>query len=759
MRTIDDRNRLILAMSKFCKTHQGRTLKVTGIDVVEMQLWAQKNVKVKQAPKPKEEEAMVDDVVEEDVQLDCEEIASNEELVSKDEEEDMDALLGMYVLGIDEAEAFSERLKRELHALDDANIHAILENAPLVDEVTEQLDESMSNVEDLESWLGAINIKLRHMREDIASIESRNNSLEIQAHNSNALLKELDVISGRFRVPPNYAATLRTGSFEEAKVGEIVEACKWLASALHDLEPSSIEPSYMRMRAVREKHAELGNLKDVFLSRATQFLSNYFSSVVESMLNDKSAFSQKGQLRKPDHSDLRYKCRIFARLIQHMKALDKNSLVPLRKSFCMSLNLLLRREAREFARELQSSTVVKQSITASLDRLDSGRSQQSLKESPSSSGCVVSDAYAKMLQTFIPYLVDESSFFTSFMCFGVQPLAQPEDDEDDVEGDADIPITPKHEAQESKMLKEALQELLNGIQEDFYAIVDWAHRLDPWSCISMKAVTEKYLSSHKAEAAWFVYRLLGDLQTRISAHFNQVVADTCKQYERPDRGQSGVLFSIIKFANLSALMESQIMGQSSRESIDEAYRKLAGTIFEVIDMIAKNDPRNSEIFLLDNYAAFQDRMYELANVTPILERFYNQAADAYAEACVQYVHTMINYQFERLFLFVQKVENLLISVEPDQVSSMLGYTRTDLRKTLKASLSGVEKSLQATYKRMQRSIQRQDVLSTLWNSYFKEKFLEKYKVLEEILAKCYKDEALHPSSVEMKAILDGMYSN
>jgi len=38
----------------------------------------------------------------------------------------------------------------------------------------------------------------------------------------------------------------------------------------------------------------------------------------------------------------------------------------------------------------------------------------------------------------------------------------------------------------------------------------------------MKGVTEKYLSSHKADAAWFVYRLLDDLQDRISSHFNQV---------------------------------------------------------------------------------------------------------------------------------------------------------------------------------------------------------------------------------------------
>lgn len=40
-----------------------------------------------------------------------------------------------YVMGISEAEAFSERLKRELQALEAANVHAILENEPLIDEV------------------------------------------------------------------------------------------------------------------------------------------------------------------------------------------------------------------------------------------------------------------------------------------------------------------------------------------------------------------------------------------------------------------------------------------------------------------------------------------------------------------------------------------------------------------------------------------------------------------------------------------------
>jgi len=41
-----------------------------------------------------------------------------------------------YVIGIDEAEAFSERLKKELGALEAANVHAILESEPLVEEVS-----------------------------------------------------------------------------------------------------------------------------------------------------------------------------------------------------------------------------------------------------------------------------------------------------------------------------------------------------------------------------------------------------------------------------------------------------------------------------------------------------------------------------------------------------------------------------------------------------------------------------------------------
>lgn len=46
-------------------------------------------------------------------------------------------------------------------------------------------------------------------------------------------------------------------------------------------------------------------------------------------------------------------------------------------------------------------------------------------------------------------------------------------------------------------------------------------------------------------------------------------------------------------------------------------------------------------------------------------------------------------QFERLFQYAQKVENLLYTIQPEEVPFQLGYSKMDLRKTLKASLSGV----------------------------------------------------------------------
>ncbi|XP_077233196.1 exocyst complex component SEC3A-like [Tasmannia lanceolata] len=758
MRNIDDRNRFLLCILNMCKEIFGRLPKVVGIDVVEMALWAKENTTTVTNQVNAQDGPAASIMTQDDLKVTVE-----RDLVSQAEEEDMEALLGTYVMGIGEAEAFSERLKRELQALEAANVHAILENEPLIEEIMQGLESATICVEDMDEWLSIFNVKLRHMREDIESIESRNNMLEMQSVNNKTLIEELDKLLERLRVPSEFAASLTGGSFDEARMLQNVEACEWLTGALRALEVPNLDPCYANVRAVMEKRAELEKLKTTFVRRASEFLRNYFASLVDFMISDKSYFSQRGQLKRPDHADLRYKCRTYARLLQHLKSLDKNCLGPLRKAYCHSLNLLLRREAREFANELRASTKASRNPPVWLEA--SAGSNQAVNNADTST---VSEAYSKMLTIFIPLLVDESSFFAHFMCFEVPALVPPgapsanakqngstgDDSNDDDLSLMDLDgndIKPGKNSEELGTLNESLQELLEGIQEDFYAVVDWAYKIDPLRCISMHGITERYLSGQKADAAGFVRLLLDDLESRISMQFGRFVDEACHQIERNERNvrQMGVLSYIPRFAILATRMEQYIQGQS-RDLVDQAYTKFVSIMFVTLEKIAQTDPKYADIVLLENYASFQNSLYDLANVVPTLAKFYHQASESYEQACTRHINMIIYYQFERLFQFARKIEDLMYTISPEEISFQLGLSKMDFRKMLKSSLSGVDKSINAMYRKLQKNLTSEELLPSLWDKCKKE-FLDKYESFAQLAAKIYPNETF-TSVAEMKEL-------
>ncbi|KAL5074011.1 hypothetical protein RYX36_012995 [Vicia faba] len=754
MRNIDDRNRLLLSILNICKDVLGRLPKVVGIDVVEMALWAKENTPAVPTQTNQAGGATVEYAVNEaELKVNVE-----KELVSQAEEEDMEALLGNYITGISQAEAFSERLKRELQALEAANVHAILESEPLIDEVLHGLEAASNCVEDMDEWLGMFNVKLRHMREDIESIEIRNNKLEMQSVNNQSLIVELDKLVEQLHIPSEYSAFLTGDSFDEAQMLQNIEASEWLTGALRAFEVSNIDPTYAKMRAFKEKRGELQIIKSTFVRRASEFLRNYFATFVDFMMSDKNYFSQRGQLKRPDHADLRYKCRTYARLLQHLKILDKNCLGPLKKAYCCSLNLLLRREAREYANELRASNKTARSLTEG--STGSGQNANSVDTS------TVADAYAKLLTVFIPLMVDESSFFAHFMCFEVPTLdvnkSGPSNDakDDDDLGIADIDDNESKSSTgissvELAALNESLQDLLDGIEEDFYAVVEWACKIDPLCCISMHGITERYLSSQKADAARFVRLMLGDLESRISMMFTRFVDDACHQIERSERNvRQSVLPYIPRFATLATRMEQYIAGQS-RDLVDQAYTKFVSIMFVTLEKLAQTEPKYADIFLIENYAAFQNSLYDLANVVPTLAKFYHQASEAYEQSCSRHISMIIYYQFERLFQYARRIEDLIFNnVSPEEIPFQLGLSKVDFRKMLKASLSGMDRSIGAMYKKLQKNLTSEELLPSLWDK-CKKDFIDKYDSFVQLVAKIYPAESV-PSTQELKDLLANM---
>ncbi|EMS63260.1 hypothetical protein TRIUR3_16118 [Triticum urartu] len=686
MRNIDDRNRLLFCILNICKEILSYLPKVVGIDIVELALWAKENTLTLDNQENNNQEGRETSVATQTERKVTAKVTVENDLVSqaKDEEEDMEALLDTYVMGIGEADAFSERLKQELVALEAANVYQLLESEPLIEEVLQGIDAASATIDDMDEWLRIFNLKLRHMREDISSIESRNNGLEMQSVNNKGLVEELEKLLERLRIPQEFAASLTGGSFEESRMLKNVEACEWLTGAIRCLEVPNLDPSYVNMRA----------------------------------------------------------------------SLDKSCLGPLRKAYCQSLNLLLRREAREFANELRASTKAPKNPAVWLEG-----SNNAGQNGSSADTSTVSDAYSRMLTIFIPLLVDESSFFAHFMCFEVPALVpagapnvnkrrsganDPDDDDLSLMDPDGNDIKPDNTSVELGTLNDALQELLDGIQEDFYAVVDWAYKIDPLRCISMHGITERYLSGQKDDAAGFVRKLLDDLESRISVQFSRFIDEACHQIERNERNvrQTGILAYIPRFAVLASRMEQYIQGQS-RDLIDKAYTKLVSTMFTTLEKIAQSDPKTADIVLIENYAAFQNSLYDLANVVPTLAKFYHQASESYEQACTRHISSLIYLQFERLFQFSRKVDELTYTIAAEEIPFQLGLSKTDLRRVLKSSLSGIDKSIGAMYRRLQKTLTSDELFPSLWDKCKKE-FLDKYESFVQMVTRIYGNEPIMP---------------
>ncbi|KAJ0834849.1 putative exocyst complex component Sec3 [Helianthus annuus] len=222
MRNLDDRNHLLVCILHICKDAMGHLPKVVGIDIVELALWAKMDL----------QEMCFS---EGDAALEVE-----NELVSQAEEEDLEALLGTMLKGIESA--------------------AIC-------------------VEDMDEWLALFNVKLRHMREDIEAIETRNNKLELQSINYKGLGVELDKLLEKLHIPSEvhyfqplvtyfdlmfdhdaqlYSLQVSDGlleALEESSLRKYIEACEWL-----------------RVRCkVKEKRAELEIIKLTFVRKACDF--------------------------------------------------------------------------------------------------------------------------------------------------------------------------------------------------------------------------------------------------------------------------------------------------------------------------------------------------------------------------------------------------------------------------------------------------------------------------------------------------------
>ncbi|GBF98439.1 hypothetical protein Rsub_11084 [Raphidocelis subcapitata] len=279
-------------------------------------------------------------------------------LVSAKEEADLEELLGLYALGLGEPEEFAARLQDEHAALEAANVYGLLESGPLVEGVLTQLRRTQGVLDDLHESLKVFDLKLRHMRDDIAAIEASNNSLERQSRNNAALLAALDRLLADIDIDAATARRLESGPLD----AQHLPAAAAAAWALHDKRrrlaagggPGAVSPLVAGMRAVKDARARLDGLAQRFVSRAAQHVATAIGNAAGEAMTEGAAAGDRGaRLSPPDRGRLREAVARCQPLVAALAALDPSALARLQMHYAQNVNSLLRRELRACSSELR----------------------------------------------------------------------------------------------------------------------------------------------------------------------------------------------------------------------------------------------------------------------------------------------------------------------------------------------------------------------------------------------------------------------
>eukprot|EP00892_Ulva_mutabilis_P005436 jgi/Ulvmu1/3264/UM151_0012.1 len=182
-----------------------------------------------------------------------------------------------------EVGALRARLEAEHTAHEAANVQAILGSAAAVPRVIQAITGAGERLGDLELTLDMFDGKLASMREDIGSIEARNNSLETQARNLERLRASTTELLHTLSAPKEVAA-LDTMQLSDdnvtAAISGVVALKRKLESFTGDsTDARALRREVMEMRAVNEFKAQLQAVSAGFLGRA----SKHLCSVVRNM--------------------------------------------------------------------------------------------------------------------------------------------------------------------------------------------------------------------------------------------------------------------------------------------------------------------------------------------------------------------------------------------------------------------------------------------------------------------------------------------
>ncbi|XP_072920730.1 exocyst complex component 1 isoform X3 [Hemitrygon akajei] len=277
------------------------------------------------------------------------------------EEQDIEIMMDGCEYAISNAEAFAEKLSRELQVLDGANIQSIMASEKQVNILMQLLDEALKEVDEIEYKLSSYEEMLQSVKEQMDHISQSNDLIQLSNTNNMKLLEEIEFLVNYLDLSKGHIKALTDGDLSSSKG---IEACTNAAEALLQCMNVALRPGHEELHAVRQQQQQFRDLREQFARRLTNHLNNVFVQQFTQTLtlfyrrasyhsvyghDQSSTLAQHSiELTLPKHLPFHRDLLRYAKLMEWLKNTDREKYEGLNKNYVDYISRLYEREIKEF---------------------------------------------------------------------------------------------------------------------------------------------------------------------------------------------------------------------------------------------------------------------------------------------------------------------------------------------------------------------------------------------------------------------------
>ncbi|CAO3581957.1 unnamed protein product [Absidia cylindrospora] len=610
------------------------------------------------------------------------------------------------------AAVLEKRLLGELHALEAANVHAIIQSDERVHSVVDRIDKALDDLDNMESWLSLYAAELNSMGDDIHEIENQNRGLQILTVNQNSLIDEMDQILNAISIPRESLDNLKYDPMETTDdIMEIQNSAELLQRALK----IKLEGNLHELSAVKEMIETYNTYNIEFSTRIFEHLKSEFESQARELMENKPPNQNKLALAHPheqvEDALIRYQGfslwekemepRMYNELQRHYASTmaptyerDISDMVEITRSYYTTLrnrplddmDYHFRSDESRSARALAYGAKLGNVATGGSGggggtNIETTRHKNILRgsfDSQRSSGSMdddekaAADAFSQLMnqcamhvcreQNFVCDLFEQSPFAPkSFLERGPVYASVPDKSRlySRREKIRDVKI--------SKKVQNWMETIFESFEPTVVPLVEFSLKSDPLQAISMMASVEFQLEKWKESDQEFNFTFFDSLMLRIRRTFKQFVMDQIKIIDDAkvsSKKRRGILPSFRTFPLFVNRIEMASMGVENdfqtRQTINDAYDKVIKSMMSSLDTNARDSDEtgddkeqlNSNIMYIENMHHFYHALR--SNRLPILEKWVKEAKAKYEASLDAYIRVVIRRPLGKLLVRTEK---------------------------------------------------------------------------------------------------------